>query len=68
MIKVIAHPSAKVIQIKNIDDVLHVYVKERPEKHKANVAIVKLLTKHFGKKVRLKAGSTSKYKYIVFDE
>ena len=67
LIKIIAHSSSKSSSIK-IGEVLDVYVKEPADKDKANIAIIKLLSKHFGKKVRIKAGLKSKHKTIVFDE
>ena len=43
---------------------LLVRVKERAEKGKANVAVVKLLEKHFRRKVRITAGHSSRKKIV----
>ncbi len=57
---------------------LHDYDKEKdaypldisapPEKGKANIEIVKFLTRHFKKKVRIKSGLTSRRKVIVIED
>ena len=47
---------------------LKVYVKAPPEKGKANVAVVKLLGKHFGKPVKIVAGFNSRKKIIEVEE
>lgn len=46
---------------------LIVKVKEPPLKGRANKAVVKLLTKYFGKRVRIVSGRKSKKKIIEVD-
>ena len=41
-----------------------VYLKKRPEKGKANLELIKLLKKEFGKNVRIIKGKTSKRKMV----
>ncbi len=47
---------------------LKVYVKAKPEDGKANTAVVKLLTKHYGKPVRIVSGHKSRKKVIALDK
>jgi len=49
-------------------DIYLVKVKDVPDKNKANKAILKLISKEFGKKCKIKSGLTSKDKYIEFIE
>jgi uncharacterized protein (TIGR00251 family) len=46
------------------DGALVVRVKAPAENNKANIAVMKLLTKHFGREVRIVSGFTSKRKTI----
>lgn len=41
-----------------------VCVKSPPENNKANVEVIKLMSKHFGKKAKIFSGLTSKKKLI----
>ncbi len=41
-------------------------IKEIPEKNKANIAVIKILSKHFNTRVRIINGLTSKNKIIEF--
>ena len=52
-------------EVTKIENSLYeVSVRERQKKGKANAAVVKLLSKHFGKPVRIVSGQTSKTKII----
>ncbi|MBW3021233.1 DUF167 domain-containing protein [Candidatus Woesearchaeota archaeon] len=70
MIKVRAKPnsSENSIHFDSENDIYIVKVKAVPDKNKANDAIIKLLSKHFGKKCKIKSGLTSKDKLIEFIE
>lgn len=68
MIKIHVKPNSKEERIDLVDDVYVVKVKEPADKDKANKAVIKLLSKHFGKKCRIKIGSKSKDKFIEFLE
>mgnify|MGYP001559666370 CR=1 FL=1 len=63
--KLRAHPLAKEDKIELRDGVLHVYTREKAEKNKANLAVLKLLAKYFNKpakEIKLK-GLTSRNKF-----
>ena len=45
-----------------------VKLKEGPEGGQANLELLKVLTRHFGKKVKIKAGFTSRNKIIEVEE
>ncbi len=45
-----------------------VRVKSRAEDGKANAELVKILSKYFGKEVRIKSGFTSKHKIIEIQD
>lgn len=44
-----------------------VYLKSRPVDGKANLELIKVLSKYFGKKVRIVSGFTSKKKLLEFE-
>jgi uncharacterized protein (TIGR00251 family) len=46
------------------DDTLHVTLKQAPQNNKANLALIRLLSKHFGKPIRIISGHTTKRKMI----
>lgn len=45
-----------------------VYLKSAPENNKANLELIKVLEKHFKKKIKIKSGFTSKNKLIEVEE
>ena len=47
--------------------VLIVNLKSQPQDGKANIELVKLLSKHFGRRASIKSGHTSKHKLVVLD-
>ncbi len=48
--------------------VLHVKVKEAPDKGKANIALMKLLRDHFNKRAEIISGHTSRKKLVRLHE
>ena len=46
------------------DCVLVVYVKEQAKDNRANLAVMKLLSRHFGKSVRIVAGFSRRRKVV----
>lgn len=68
MIKIRVKPNSNENSIEQIDDYYVVRVKKPADKDKANKAVIKLLSKHFGKKCKIKIGSKSKNKFIEFLE
>ena len=64
-IKIKLHPNSSQENIKRIDDLNYeIWIKEKPIDNKANIKLIKLLKKHFGKDVRVKSGFTSRNKII----
>jgi len=45
-----------------------VYLKSAPENNKANIELIKVLERHFKKKIKIKSGFTSKNKLIEVEE
>lgn len=66
MIKIKVKPNSSENSVEE-GDVLVVRVKAKAENNKANVEVVKLLSKYFGKKVRIKRGKSSSNKVIEFE-
>ena len=59
------HPGSRMERVdEQGDGSLVVWVKARAEKGKANIAVVKLLSKHFGGRVRIISGITSRQKIV----
>ncbi len=52
----------KIVKQDTTNNTITVEIAALPEKNKANKKLIKFLTKHFGKKVRIKTGLTSKEK------
>lgn len=46
---------------------LKVYLRSRPVEGKANLELIKFLSKHFGRKVKIVSGFTSKKKLLEFE-
>jgi|TARA_Y100000310_G_C20465610_1_gene707501 uncharacterized protein (TIGR00251 family) len=66
--KILVKANAKENSIK-FDENLNVYrvsVRAKPENGKANLEIIKFLSKHYKKKVKIKSGFKSKRKTIEF--
>ncbi len=66
IVKIIVKASSKENKIINQPDSLLVHLKAPADKNKANLALIKLLTKHFKKQVRIKSGLKSKEKLVEF--
>ncbi len=55
-------------EVSEKDGILQVFVKAPAKDNKANIAIIKTLTKHFKREVRLVSGLTNKKKIIeIYD-
>jgi uncharacterized protein (TIGR00251 family) len=66
--RVYARPNARETRLLGWDEEKKAYrmdVKARPEDGKANLEIIKYLTKHLKKKVAIKSGHTSRIKTII---
>lgn len=62
---VLVKPSAKKDEILSSEEgMYHISLKAPPEDNKANIALVKFLSKHLKKQVRIVSGFTSKKKII----
>ncbi|HOW37125.1 MAG TPA: DUF167 domain-containing protein [Candidatus Pacearchaeota archaeon] len=57
----------EVIETENSDGYL-VNLKSAPENNKANLELIKVLERHFKKKIKIKSGFTSKNKLIEVEE
>ncbi len=65
IIKVKVKPNSKKQEIRKINEEKYeVNLKSPAEKNKANIELIKLLKKHFKKKIKIKSGLTSKNKVI----
>ena len=66
--RVTVKPNAKRNEILDeTSDHIKVAIAAPADKNKANKELIKFLSKHFKKKVRIKSGLTNKEKIIVFD-
>ncbi len=54
----------KIISFDEKQRTMHVSVAEPPDKDKANIAVLKLLRRHFKKQVKLVRGRTSREKVV----
>jgi uncharacterized protein (TIGR00251 family) len=57
-------PGAGTDEVSEKDGILTVRVKAKAKDNKANIAVLKLLRKHFGKEIRLVSGHKSKKKSV----
>ncbi|MCX6749246.1 MAG: DUF167 domain-containing protein [Candidatus Pacearchaeota archaeon] len=64
IIKIKVHPNAGRQEIVKDDEGYAVYLKSVPEDNKANIELIKMLKKHFGKDARIKSGFTSRKKLV----
>jgi len=60
-------PNSKENKIEKENGILIVRLKEKAEKGKANIALIKLLTKYFNSKVRIVSGHRSRNKVIEIE-
>jgi uncharacterized protein (TIGR00251 family) len=63
-IKVKVHANSSKEFVKEVDDMLEVWLKEKAVDGKANLMLVKVLKKHLGREVKIKSGFTSKMKIV----
>jgi len=65
--KIKVHPNYSIDRVEQVSkEALEVYVKDKPDKNKANLKIIKLVSKHFkvpASRIKLK-GLKSKTKFI----
>ena len=57
-------PNSKEQSIEENESGLIVKLKSSPENNKANLELIKILKKYFGKEVRIKSGFTSRKKVV----
>ncbi len=67
-INVIAKPNSGKQEIEKKGEVYVVRLKSAPENNKANLELIKLLKRYFGKEVRIKRGFSSRKKAIEIAE
>ena len=63
-IKVKIHPNSSQEKIEKKDEQYEVWLKEKPIDNKANEKLIKILSKHFKRKVEIVRGLKSKEKVI----
>ena len=63
-IKVKIHPNSSQEKIEKKDEQYEVWLKEKPIDNKANEKLIKILSKHFKRKVSIKSGFTSREKIV----
>ena len=63
-IKIVVKPNSKKEKIELLEGFYKVEIKEKAEDNKANIAVIKILSKYFGKPVYIKSGFKSKRKLI----
>ena len=64
-IKIKVHPKSSKEEIKKINEENYeVWLKEEAKDNKANIGLLKILKKYFGKEVKIKSGFSSKNKII----
>ena len=69
IIKIKLHPNSSQEKIEKIsDENFEVWLKEKPIDNKANIELIKLLKKYFGKQVKIKSGFTSRNKIIEIED
>ncbi len=69
MIRIKVHPNSSKEEIKKISDGnFEVWIKEKAEKNKANIELIKILKKYFKKSVKIKSGFSSREKIIDVGE
>lgn len=66
--KVKVIPDSKTEEILDKDGILIVKIKEKPEKGKATIKLLKLLSDHFKKDVKLVKGAFSREKIIEVED
>jgi uncharacterized protein (TIGR00251 family) len=69
IIEVVVRPGSGRSGVVGADEkgVLKVTLKAQPQDGKANIELVKLLSKHFGRRASIKSGHASKRKLVILD-
>lgn len=69
IIEVAVKPGSGKSEVIGTDDkgILKVSLKAQPQDGKANIELVKLLSKHFGRRASIKSGHTSKRKLVLLE-
>ncbi len=67
-IKVKVKPNSGRQEVLRKDKEYLVYLKSSPENNKANIELIKVLRRYFGREVKIKSGFTSRKKVLEFLE
>ena len=69
IIEVVVKPGSGRSEVVGADEkgVLRVNLKAQPQGGKANIELVKLLSKHFGRRASIKSGHSSKRKLVALE-
>ena len=68
-IKIKVKPNSSQEKIEKIsDEEYEVWIKEKPVDGKANIELLKLLKKYFGREVKIKSGFTSRRKIVEINK
>ncbi len=71
IIEVVVKPGSGKSEVVGFEEgekgILRVNLKAQPKDGKANLELIKLLTKHFGRQARIKSGHTGKRKLIALE-
>lgn len=66
-INIIVKPNSKKNEIIKEDKILKVLIRKPAENNKANIELIKFLTKHYKKKIRIISGLNSRKKTIELE-
>ncbi len=66
-LKIKTHPNSSQEKVKETQEGLEVWLKEKPIDGKANESLVKILKKHLKKEVKIVSGLSSRNKIIEVD-
>jgi len=65
IIEIKVHPNSKKEKLKKLNENSYeIWIKQKPEDNKANIALIKTLKKYFKKEVKIKTGFNSRTKRI----
>jgi len=67
-IKIKVKASAREQKVEKVEDFYYVRLKSKPEEGKANLELVKLLKKYFGREVKIKSGFSSRNKIVEVED
>ena len=63
-LRIKVHPNSSQEKIIETSEGLEVWLKEKPSDGKANLALTKLLKKHFNREIKIKSGFNSRNKIV----